>query len=117
MSNAWIVLLEAAVDSPVDVGDVERLLVGLTDCYPSALHAVHRLHVGGAHVRELDEPLGAGVHVRAAVEHQHRAAGDGKPDRDGRPVHASHPLQVEEPCRERGTRRPGRGGSARSPQK
>ena len=45
MSDKWIVLLEAAVDSRVDVGDIERLLVGLTDCYPSALHAEDRYAV------------------------------------------------------------------------
>jgi hypothetical protein len=47
MSDEWIVVLEAVVDRdrPVDVDAVERLLVGLTDCYPSALHADDRYAV------------------------------------------------------------------------
>src|SRR5437016_5628954 len=47
MSNDWIVVLEGVVDRdrPVEVGDVERLLVGLTDCYPSAFHAEDRYAV------------------------------------------------------------------------
>src|SRR5438270_1380334 len=44
MSDEWIVLLEVSLDrvARVDAGDVERLLVALTDWYPSALHAPDR---------------------------------------------------------------------------
>lgn len=45
MSDDWIVVLEAAADAPVGVGDLERLLAGLTDWYPSALHAEDRYAV------------------------------------------------------------------------
>ena len=41
-----------------------------------AADAVHGLHVGGTHARELDEPLGALVDVGAAVEDEDRAAGN-----------------------------------------
>ena len=47
MADEWIVVLEAAVNGSqsVGTGDVERLLVCLTDWYPSALHAEDRYAV------------------------------------------------------------------------
>ena len=59
-----------------------------------------------AHVRELEQVLGAGVRVRARVDEHARAALRRDDDGDPRPVHAGKPPDVQERRREHRARVP-----------
>ena len=70
-----------------------------------ARDAHHRLHERGAHVRELDELLGPHVDVRAAVEQQERAPGNGHEHGERRAVDAARSFHVKQAGGERGAGR------------
>ena len=59
---------------------------------PRARDALHGLHEARAHVRELDEVLGAHLDVRARVEQEHGPAGDRHEHGERRAVDALDPL-------------------------
>ncbi len=80
-----------------------RLLAHRQEAHGGPLDPDHRLHEARAHVRELDEVLGAHLHARAGIEQEHGPAGDRHQDRQRRAVDALDALD-----------RQGRGGQRRA---
>ena len=88
-------------------GALAGLLAHGQDAHARAPVAVDGLHEARAHVGELHQVLGAGLHARAGVEQQHGAAGDRQQDGQGRAVHAAQALDLQ---RGGGERRAGAAG-------